>query len=102
MNLISFFLQQPHRSMVVKKEEECDDYDDDDDDLITLSGLGRITYWRYPKKKWQTCPVGQCNWKFEDRSDAIAHYKTAHSHSTICCHICHKAIVTYHLSNIRV
>lgn len=63
----------------------------DDDDLITLSGLGKITQWKFPKNVTQ-CPMHCCNFKFEMRATGISHFKQLHAKYTILCTICNKIV----------
>lgn len=67
-------------------------FDDEDiEDLITLSGCGIITKWKFPKNK-KSCPVIGCHHDFEKRSDAITHYKEQHAKKSVLCSICNKPI----------
>lgn len=63
------------------------------DDLITLSGYGYITHWRFPESL-KKCPLTTCAAKFSTRKATIAHYKTSHSKQAILCTICNKPIVS--------
>lgn len=75
-----------------------DDDDDDDEDLITLSGKGHITQWRFPKGL-KKCPATRCDSHFEEWSDAIAHYKNQHAMDAILCTICDRPICVRHKWN---
>lgn len=61
-------------------------------DLVTLSGCGQITQWRFPKTK--RCPVLKCSSSFETRLAAMNHYKKKHARNAIFCHLCNKPIGT--------
>lgn len=65
--------------------------DGDDDDIITLSGCGITTRWRYPKDS-KKCPFKNCRKTSKNQSYAIAHYKKEHSADGILCEICKKPI----------
>lgn len=68
------------------------------DDLITLSGCGLTTEWRFPKclKK---CPVSRCDNRSRSRLNAILHYKKQHAMHSILCPICVKPICALHKNN---
>lgn len=59
--------------------------------MITLSGCGRTTYWRFPQHT-NICPVQRCWIKFSVRSDAIDHYKKKHARHAILCPLCVRPI----------
>lgn len=61
------------------------------DDLITLSGLGQVTYWRFPPND-KRCPVLKCQQNLESRSLAIAHYRKQHANNSIFCRPCNKPL----------
>lgn len=62
----------------------------EENDWITLNYSGHITYWRFPQTR--ACPSLRCSLKFASRSEARAHYQTAHAQQTILCPICDKPI----------
>lgn len=62
-----------------------------DKDLITLTGAGHITQWRFPKNLTR-CPVSNCQKKCSTRSAAIEHYKNHHAIRAILCSICDKPV----------
>lgn len=68
--------------------------EDNDDDLITLNGCGQITQWRFPKGM-ERCPLISCQELFDDRSEAIDHYKMQHAKKSILCYVCDIPIYTY-------
>lgn len=61
------------------------------EDLITLTGCGYITQWRFPQNQ-QQCPNNLCRADFESRSEAIVHYQERHADHMILCDICNKPI----------
>lgn len=60
---------------------------DKEDDLITLSGCGQQTQWRFPPELTR-CPVSNCKKKFGIRAHAIAHYRGLHAKYAVFCSIC--------------
>lgn len=78
-------------------EEESKDVD-----LLTLSGCGYITKWRFPQDL-KNCPVLRCRkLDFPSRSDAIAHYKLKHAKDAILCHPCNKPISAPHRQGFKL
>lgn len=69
--------------------------------MITLTGAGRVTQWRYPKQNWKNCPFQRCSKKFDLRSTAIAHYQTVHAHKMIACPICVRPISATVITALR-
>lgn len=65
---------------------------DEEDDLITLSGFGQTTYWIFPSNITH-CPVGRCKAVFEERFQAIQHYKQSHADISIVCPKCDRPVV---------
>lgn len=65
---------------------------DKEDDLITLGGFGQTTYWIFPSNITH-CPVGRCKAVFEERSQAIRHYKQSHADMSIVCPKCDRPVV---------
>lgn len=63
------------------------EHENEESDLITLIGLGQITYWRFPNNL-KKCPLHTCPMAFKDRSGAIAHYKEQHAKGSILCPLC--------------
>lgn len=74
--------------------------DNEEEDLITLRGGGVVTHWRFPPDL-RECPIRQCNMEFDNRSDAIAHYKVWHAPSNLFCSVCDRLIPTYNLKNYK-
>lgn len=64
---------------------------DQTDDLITLTGLNKISTWRFPANL-KKCPLFRCKAEFKKRSLAIAHYKAHHASTSVLCFICKKPI----------
>lgn len=64
---------------------------DQSDDLITLTGLNRISTWRFPINL-KECPLRTCRIRFKSRSLAIAHYKSNHASTSVLCFLCKKPI----------
>lgn len=65
--------------------------DGKDDDLITLSGLGQSTQWRFPQGMTR-CPVYNCRREYGVRSLAIAHYIRWHAKNSVFCIECSKPV----------
>lgn len=65
------------------------------DDTILLSGLDRTTFWKFPQQNF--CPHPYCQKDFENRSEAIGHFKSEHAKYAILCSVCEpqKPIYTY-------
>lgn len=61
-----------------------------EDDVVTLSGGGHITQWNFPDTT--LCPVMNCRLRFQNRSQAIEHYREKHAKFAILCSICDKPI----------
>lgn len=72
-----------------------------DKDLITLSGCRQTTYWRFPPNLTH-CPNKRCGAEFEDRSDAIEHYKEMHAVHCILCPKCDRPIAAQNKTNLLV
>lgn len=72
-------------------ESENAKSDEEENDLITLSGCGQTTYWRFPQDL-KHCPVQSCRIQFGVRSDAINHYQKRHAIYSLLCPICVKPI----------
>lgn len=62
-----------------------------EDDVVTLSGGGHITQWNFPENI-TICPVISCRLQFQNRLQAIDHYKERHAKYAILCSICNKPI----------
>lgn len=62
-------------------------------DLITLTGGGKTTFWRFPKLLTK-CPVLKCRMEFNAHSKAVAHFKELHASGSIHCSICDRPIRT--------
>lgn len=67
-------------------------------DLITLTGLAKVTHWKFPEINY--CPHPNCEEDFETRAEAIIHYKM-HSDHAILCSICQKPIYTYSIDGFK-
>lgn len=78
-----------------KNYENETDSDTEVDDLITLSGCGQITKYRFPRTK--RCPIATCRLIFDKRSKAISHYKKHHAKNYIFCSICESPLFVNHL-----
>lgn len=74
---------------------------DKDGDLITLSGYNQTTYWKFPQNIRQ-CPNKRCGAEFEDRSDAIEHYKQMHAVHSILCSKCDTPIAVQNRANLML
>lgn len=55
-------------------------------DVITLTGLDRITYWKFPQIN--CCPKPSCQKEFENRCETIKHFSSEHSDQSILCSVC--------------
>lgn len=74
---------------------------DKDGDLITLSGNNQTTYWKFPLNI-RHCPNKRCSEEFENRSDAIEHYRQTHARYCILCPICDRPIAVQNKANLMV
>lgn len=68
-------------------------------DLITLRGGGIFTQYRFPQST--ICPSRKCNREFDNRSDAIEHYKIWHAVQWMFCSQCDKPVYTNKLKNYK-
>lgn len=68
-----------------------DSQTDEIDDLIISNGFGVTTCWRYPEDINYCLNLG-CGLIFENRSDAIKHYKRQHADHFVFCSICTKPV----------
>lgn len=96
---MSICLQQVdyHHSMYgqnVASDEANEGEKDDGYDLIELTGCGKISQWRFPKDL-ERCPISSCQELFDDRFEAIDHYRKEHAKNSILCYICAIPIYTY-------
>lgn len=60
-------------------------------DIITLTGGGITTFWRFPKSLTK-CPMLRCRMEFNTQSKAVAHFKKLHASGSIHCSICDRPI----------
>lgn len=69
------------------------DEDDSENDLFILTGLGRVTEYRFPLITY--CPIPTCRVLFGIRSDALTHFRKRHElDKIICCVVCKTPIPT--------
>lgn len=77
--------------------------DRDDDaavnDIITLTGLSKVTHWKFPNINY--CPHPNCHEDFETQAEAINHYSSMHSDQAILCSICDEPIYTYSIDGFK-
>lgn len=59
-------------------------------DLITLTGMNKISTWRFPNTT--NCPLFRCEFKSKSRSQAIKHYRSNHASTSVLCFLCKKPI----------
>lgn len=69
-------------------------------DTITLFGLGKTTNWTFPPEI-NYCPHPSCQEEFENRAEAINHFRSMHSQSVILCSECSKPIFTYSIDGFK-
>lgn len=69
------------------------------DDIVFLFGLGKKTQWKFPKISY--CPHPSCQEEFENRNQAIDHFRCVHSQSVILCSECFKPIFTYSIDGFK-
>lgn len=82
------------------KSNESKDNTDQTDDLITLTGLNKVSTWRFPPNL-KKCPLFRCGSEFKSRSLAIAHYKANHAATSVQCFLCKKVISVSNTANYR-
>lgn len=74
----------------IMNQDESDSVSDDENgkgsDWIELSGMGKITRWKFPMLR--TCPVLTCISAFDSRTATIRHYREEHAADVILCYLC--------------
>lgn len=91
---ISCLTNKPFPNFQVNEDDE-----NEDEDLITLRGGGIFTQYRFPQST--DCPSKCCNREFDNRSDAIVHYKIWHALNFMFCFECEKPVCTNNLNNYK-
>lgn len=61
--------------------------------MIILKGAGEIKTWQFPNIT--NCPVPKCPKQFENRTEAIIHYKKKHIMNYQYCDICKGPVPTH-------
>lgn len=89
-NIDCFQYRQDKRDLKYDEDNLNADFEEIDD-MITLNGFGIQTVWQYPKNITY-CTNRSCGCTFDNRSDAINHYKEQHADQFILCSVCTKPV----------
>lgn len=79
------FIQKANKTLPIDSENG-----EEDNDLITLTGCGQITQWRFPQTT--RCPLRNCRADPGFRSLTIDHYRKRHAKNFTLCALCDKPV----------